>query len=354
MEITLEDIKTVYFDEEAIRLPSYRLGRIPVGSDGRLYYRYGYNDPDSVELFNSLTTVIYQCSPMPYGLLQWYVRYGEAEAKRMLKVAQLYGSLLHEEIGNFCINQEYDFDKIDEVIENYLSRHSFWDKDCEDWNWRLRQDMIAWTEFVFEYKVKCIAVEMVLASKRGFATAIDIVADMDLPVKGFWGEKYKSGPRKGADKETESRVRKKALINMKSGRKGFFENHGLQVEAERIVFEENFPDIKIEAILNWAPTDWESVDGDKYKFKDWTGLVDKREIDCMFQLAEVKFRDKMQDKQRLSIWGQVMYGNSPIANISVTKLADIIRRTEVKKKNPDLVRSDAEVLFDVPPLKNED
>ncbi len=351
MILELEDVKTIYFNEDALRLPSYRLGRIPFGQDGRLYYRYGYIHPDSVELFNSLTTVIYQCTPMPYGLLEWYLRYGRKEANRMLKVAQLYGTLLHIEIGKFCINQEYDFDKIDEAIQNYLSMNSFWDNDCEEWGWKLRQDMIAWADFVAEYNVTCLAVEMVLCSQRGFATAIDIVADMDMPVKGFHGEVYKSGKQKDQPKQSEKRFRKKVIINMKSGRKGFFENHGLQVEAERIVFEENFPDIKIDCILNWAPADWESADGDKFKWKDWTGLIDKREIDCMFQLAEVKFRDKMQEKERINIWGSVLYGNKPVANISVDKLADIIRRMEVKKKNPD-VANEPTVLFDIPPVND--
>lgn len=351
MLLSLEEVKTIYFNEEAMRLPDYRLGRIAMGTDGRLYYRFGYTGADSVELFNSLTTVIYQCTPMPYTLLEWYVRNGMLESKRLLKVAQLYGTLMHIEIGKFSINQEYDFDKIDQVIEDYLAQNSFWDKDCEQWNWRLRQDMIAWAEFVHEYKIQCLAVEMVLCSNKGFATAIDVVAKMDMPVKGFWGEVYKNGGKnnaKGSPKETEKRIRKTVLINMKSGRHGFYPNNGLQVEAERVVFEENFPDIKIDCILNWAPTDWESIDGDKFKMKDWTGLVDKREIECMFQLAEVKFRDKMQEKERVNIWGQVLYGNKPTGNISIDLLADIIKRMEIKKLNPDIEFKHEKIQLDVP------
>jgi hypothetical protein len=344
MNLSIEDIKTIYFDADAIRLPDYRLGRLQFG-DGRLYYRYGHQEADAVELFNSLTTVIYQCTPMPFSLLEWYCRYGMTEAKRISDTAAKYGTLMHIEIGRFCETQEYDFDKTEAVVEAYLSKINFWQPECKLWGWKLKQDMIAWAQFVHDTKLKCIAVEMVLCSSKGFATAIDVVADMDLPVKGEWGEVYASGTRKGQPKVTSKNVRKRVLINMKSGRHGFYPNNGLQVAAEKILFEENFPDIKIDAFLNWAPTDWESVDGDKYKFKDWTDSIDMREIDCMFSLAEVKFRDKMQNKDRLNIWGQLVYGNSPGTNISIQKLVDMVKAIELKKKDPDVSLEEAELTM---------
>ena len=159
---------------------------------------------------------------------------------------------------------------------------------------------------------------------------------MNVSVKGNWGEVYKSGDNKGKPKTTSQNVRKTVLINMKSGRHGFYENNGLQCEAEKQLFEENFPDIKIDATMNWAPSDWRGIDSDKYKTKDWSGLIDEREIDCMFKLAEVKFRDKMENKERISIFGQLIYGNDPRTNISVGLLTDMIRNMEIKKQNPEI------------------
>lgn len=340
--INLEQVKTIYFDEDAMRIPSYRLGRAQF-DDGRLYYRFDAENR-KVELFNSLTTVIRQCSPMPYGLLEWYVRNGMTEAKRLSETAAMYGTLMHIEIGKMCVKQEYDFDKCDQVVQDYLSEHDFWQPECKDWAHRLRSDMVAWSEFVFEHNVKCLAVEMVLCSSKGFATAIDVVCDMDIPVKGQWGEVYLSGPRKGQPKETIQMQRKRVLINMKSGRHGFYESNGIQVAAEKVLFEENFPDITIDAILNWAPMDWGVLNGEKYRFKDWTGKVDPREIECMFSLAEVKYRDRMESKERLYISGSIGYGNDPKANnISVELLSDAIIRKELEKLNPD-VSSEAEIV----------
>lgn len=342
--LTLEQVKTIYFDADALRLPDYYMGRLQ-SSDGRLYYRYGYADEQSVELFTSLTTVIYQCTPMPYQLLEWYTKLGMEEAKRYSNMKAMYGTLMHIEIGKFCQEQVYDFDKCEEVVNNYLSENDFWQPECKDWKYNLKDDMIAWSQFVFDTRMKCLAVEMVLCSSKGYATAIDIVADVDLPVKGFHGEVYKTGDRKGEAKETTVNVRKRVVINMKSGRHGFFESNGIQIAAEKMLFEENFPDIKIDAMLNWAPADWRTADGKKYKIKDWTGCVDERELNAMFQLAEVKFRDKMQEKERMNIYGQVMYGNDPKANISVEKLIDMVRRIEKRKSNPDYANN-AELVIE--------
>lgn len=335
--INLEEVKTIYFDADAIRLPEYHLGRVSVADNngGRLYYRYGYQEGQSVELFNSLTTVIYQCTPMAHSLLEWYCRHGLEEARRIANTAAKYGTLMHIEIGKFCQSLTYNFDAIDQVVEDYLAAESFWQPECKEWPWRLKQDMAAWAEFVFDTRLKCIAVEMVLCSAKGYATAIDVVCDLDLPVKGFHGETYVQGPRKGQPKETIKAVRKRALINMKSGRHAFYSNNGLQVAAEALLFTENFPDIQIEAALNWAPSDWESPQSDgKYKLKDWTGQVDPRELTCMFELAEVKFRDKLQAKERLNIYGEVLYGNSPEGNISTRLLTDAIRARELAKRDP--------------------
>lgn len=333
--MNLEEISTVYFDEDAIRLPSYKLGRVAF-EGGRLYYRYGYNEPEGVELFNSLTTVIYQCTPMPFSLLEWYCKLGLTEAKRYSNMKAMYGTLMHKEIGKFCEQQEYDFDLCKSVVEDYLSENDFWQPECKTWEYELKEDMMAWCDFAYQTNLKCIAIEMVLASSKGFATAIDVVCDMDFQEKGYWVEVYKSGDKKGEPKLTVQPVRKRALINMKSGRHGFYENNGLQVFAEKQLFEENFPDIKIDACLNWHPSNWQKADSDKYKIKDWTNLVEEKEIDCMFELAEVKFRDKMQSKERIQIWGKVSNGNDPRKNISVDLLSDMIRRKEIAKINPDI------------------
>lgn len=331
--MNLEEVKTIFFDEDAIRLPNYHLGRINFG-DGRLYFRYGYKEEDSVELFNSLTTVIYQCSPMPFGLLEWYCRNGLSEAKRMSETTAMYGTLMHIEIGKYCQGMEYDFDLTEQVVQDYLSEHDFWQPECKSWSWKLKQDMIAWAQFVHDTRLKCIAVEMVLASSKGFATAIDVVCDLDMDIKGFYGDVYKSGKNVGQPKETTEKIRKRAIINMKSGRHGFYANNGIQVAAEKILFEENFPDLKIDAILNWAPSDWESASSEKYKIKDWTGKIDMREIECMFKLAEVKYSGKLEAMERINIYGQLSYGANPVNNISISTLVETIKGAELEKINP--------------------
>lgn len=326
-QFEIEDVAAIYFDADAITPPDYTIGRVNINNaDGRLYYRYGYRGDKSVELFNSLTTVIRKCSPMPYGLLEWYCKLGIEEATRLSNHLALYGTLLHIECGKFCSSYVYDFNKTEEVVENYLSSKDYWHSDCKEWPWRLKEDMIAWASFVHKHRVKCIAVELCLVSEKGYGTPIDIVCDIDLPVKGYFGEVYASGRNKGLPKETTQMVRKRAIINIKSGRHQFYESNGLQLMAEAQLFEENFPGQKIEAILNWAPANWESPSSDKYKIKDWTGLIDPLELEAMFMLAKVRFSDKLYSKEYMNISGQVLYGNDPTGNISMENIVDRIIR----------------------------
>jgi hypothetical protein len=333
MNLSATDIQTIYFDPEAIRLPAYRLGRVSQGR-GRLYFRYN-KESDTIDLFNSLTTVLSQCSPTAWPLIEWYAKHGIKEAQRLSNTAAMYGTLMHECIGDFCIKQVFDYDKAQEYVDGYLSKHSFWQPECEEWGWKLKQDMAAWAQFVHDTQMRVMAVEMCLCSEKSVATAIDVVCVLNLPVKGFHGEVYKSGENKGQPKATTERVKKTALINMKSGRHGFYESNGLQLEAERMIFVENFPDIKIDAILNWAPSDYENPDSDKYKIKDWTGITDPKELDAMFMLAECRFKDKLKDKEFMSIHGETLYGNAPVSNMSRTKLEEWLLNRERKKHLPE-------------------
>jgi hypothetical protein len=335
MELSAVDIQTIYFDPEALRLPTYRLGRVAQGR-GRLYFRYN-KESDTLDLFNSLTTVLSQCSPTPWPLTEWFAKHGIKEAQRLSDTAAMYGTLMHESIGEFCVNHVFNYDKAQERVDEYLSKHSFWQPECETWGWKLRQDMAAWAQFVHDTQMKVMAVEICLASEKAVATACDVVCTLSLPVKGFHGEVYAASNKEmvGKPKETVKKIKKTALINMKSGRHGFYESNGLQLEAERMIFQENFPSIKIDVILNWAPSDYENPDSDKYKIKDWTGITDPKELDAMFMLAECRFKDKLKEKEFMSIHGETLYGNSPVSNISRSKLKEWLLNRERKKYLPE-------------------
>ena len=117
-----ELVPTEWFDPSAIRLPSYKVGRVNYGN-GRSYIRL--NEDGTLEspfrLYTSLTTAINSCAPIERPLLEWYCKWGLAEAERLLKLKQHYGTFMHQELGYYLTMNYYDFDTIQERVSAYLA-----------------------------------------------------------------------------------------------------------------------------------------------------------------------------------------------------------------------------------------
>jgi hypothetical protein len=301
--LNLELVNTQWFDSDAIRLPGYKVGRINYGY-GRSYLRITDGQLESpFRLYTSLTTAINSCSPMERGLLEWYCKLGMAEADRYLQVSQHYGTLMHLLIGEYLQTMTFDFEEVGSRVQEYLSEHSFWEKECSEWELKLKYDVAAFIQFSIDYKIKPLGIEYVLLSAaRNYGTLIDLVCKMTVWVNGFHGEVYATGPRKGEPKETKQEREITAIINFKSGRHAFWRSNGIQCICEKMLWEENFPDVPLDAAFNWSPKDWDTTPS--YNVKDWTGEVDQTEIDAVLALADLRYGQKAIKKKYVSIGGQ--------------------------------------------------
>lgn len=301
--MNFENVLTEWFDESALRLPPYKVGRVSYGDYGRSYVKI--LEDGSIEqpfrLYTSLTTAINQCAPMPPTLLEWYAKNGMTEANRLLKDAQHYGTLMHKLIGKWLIANNIDFGTFQDEVDEYCGEHSYYSTEVTGWAKKLKSDLAAFCQFTIERNIKPLGVEYVLLSEKGFGTLIDLVCNMDISETGFFGEVYKSGDQKGQPKESKRRKRITAIINFKSGRHDFYRTNGIQVECERQLWEENFPDIPLDAAFNWAPKAWEKDPG--YNLKDWTGDITQQEIDAVLSLAEIRFGTKAVNKKYVDIYG---------------------------------------------------
>lgn len=305
MSITIENINTEWFNETALRLPNYKVGRVNFGQ-GRSYIRLNQDGEPCelpLRLYTSLTTAINACAPMERPLLEWYCKHGLKEAGRLLEVAQHYGTLMHLEIGKFLINQMYDFDAIEGVVEDYLAENSFYQPECGEWAEKLRNDLTAFIQFYLDYRVVPLGIEYVLLSNRGYGTLIDLVCNMTIQVDGLdYDNPYKSGPRKGEPRDCKVDKTIRAIINFKSGRNGFYRSNGLQIEAERQLWEENFPDLPLDAGFNWSPKDWRG-ETPTYNLKDWTGDITAEEVEAVMMLSDIRYASKAEAKIHTSISG---------------------------------------------------
>lgn len=316
-KLSLVDVRTIYFNPESIVLPNYRVGRIPFNKNGRGYYII--NPDNTVSFFISLTTAIGTTQPLAKEIIDWQISLG-SDYKRTLRLKADYGTLMHELVGKFCIDKKLSMSEIDLAVSNYRNK-GFNDKEIDNWNKELRKDLRAWAQFVVDYNLEVICVEVVLVSfVHGFATAIDIVAWHDEPIMVESEEAYQSGPRKGEKKIVKGSKRTLCLINMKSGRKGFFDTHATQIEAEKRIFEENFPDMAVSKIYNWAPTEWKK--NPDYKLKDQSGITDPAELDAIFILAGFRLDKNLQDV--LVDEGELIYGGDSKTGMSYVTMENFI------------------------------
>lgn len=351
-----EVVNTDWFAPDALRLPEYKVGRVSYGK-GRSYIKI--NEDGSLEspfrLYTSLTTAINTCAPTETALLEWYVKHGMTEANRLLVVSQHYGTLMHLLFGKFLMENSFDLSTLNEEVESYTSTHNFWEVECKDWTDKLKYDIVAFVQFCQDYKVVPLGIEYVLLSERGFGTLIDLVCKMTITVDGFdENDPYKSGPRKGHPRECKVEKQIRAIINFKSGRHQFYRSNGIQAIAEKELFEENFPDIVLDAAYNWSPKDWTSTPS--YNLKDWDGEINPEEVDAVLKLAEIRFAQKAINKRYLNIYGTI-HKNDPVSGvIHMESVEDFVSRKY--GNTPGVVRMPArkqevKITPDPVPLKKE-
>ena len=179
--------------------------------NGTRYYAH-VDETGAVTWYPSVTTVIRDTSPTPYGLLQWYAKHGMQEANRLRDEAAEYGTSLHIDIARIMSG---------EVVT----------PDSE----RKAKDLMAWVAFCNERNVEPIAVEIPLVSKTlKVAGTADLVCRLD-----FGGR------------------RELAMVDIKSG--GSYEDHAVQLDMYVRAFNEQYGDALGERILwrfNWHPNDW--------------------------------------------------------------------------------------------------
>lgn len=284
-DLHAEEVKALYFDSEALIEPPYKLFRLDSKGGNRNYYRF--DEKNNPEFFISVTTFIGRSMPMNFHLLKWYADMGMQRAEEHKNERADYGTYMHGVIEKLTIARKYDLDKLYDDLVEYAQTKGRGQEYADKWYFEMKKDILAWAQFLIDYNVKPLAIEVMLCSpKYGYAGAIDLLCEMDFEFKGFYGEVYKSGVRKGEPKETKETRRIKAIVDAKSGKKGFFEGHEVQLHAYKNMFEENYPDIKIDKVFNWAGNEWRGVTP-TYKLKDQTDSKLALKLKQFVELAQI-------------------------------------------------------------------
>lgn len=278
----------------------YRIDGISREHTTRYYHTIDFNS-GAVEFYPSVTSIIDATQPTPHFLVRWIADMGYRNAIAYRDQRAEYGTLMHILFADFLIKRAFPLDMMeDRVLEYFASRGINY--DAMAWAEELKKDLLAFARFVQDYNIRPVAIEMTLRSSRGYAGTIDLVAIASVKESGYFGEVYKSGPRKGEPKE--SKIQRDALIivDFKSGKHAFSDANDLQANMYRHLWNENFPDLPAERCYNFAPKDWRvfSQENDPYSLKDQTSDESSLEIPHMISLFRYRERHKPKDILEIS------------------------------------------------------
>lgn len=291
--LTAEEMYAVYLNSDALKEPPYRLYRLNEAGH-RYYYRF---EGDIPVFYPSVTTLIRQTTPTSPFLIQWMVQNGDAATEKR-DMAAAYGTFMHIQFERLVITRQYDLDKADDALREYMERENIPDKYFFDWKDRIRKDILAFAQFLKDYDVKPLAIEIALVHPRWkFAGAID------LPCEMTWKKK-----------------RVIAIIDFKSGRNGFYEDHELQLGLYKMMWDETYPDKECEMIFNFSPKDWRTAPS--YNLKNQTDSPNLAKLPHLLALAAIE--DEKRENTVTYCDGVVDLDGDLSGNIHSLSLAELI------------------------------
>lgn len=297
--LVAEEIRALFFDTTALREPPYRIYRLD--TEGyRYYYRFG---PDGEpEFYPSVTTLLGSTMPTSPFLIEWMLNNGKEQANMKRDLAASYGTFMHGEFEKLIISRSYDFDAVPAVVQAYMERENVPEGLFNEWVVKIRKDVLAFAAFVREWDVQPLAVEIGLVHpKHKYAGAIDL-------------------PCRMTDPRTEERFA--AIVDFKSGRKGFWEEHELQLGLYRDMWNENFPQLPVVRIFNFSPKDWRK--SPTYNLKEQTNSPNLQKLPYLLALAAIE--DDKRESTVTIVRGRLDLDSGPLSNNILTlSLAELIK-----------------------------
>jgi hypothetical protein len=122
-------------------------------------------------------------------------------------------------------------------------------------------------------------------------------------------------------------------VDFKSGRKGFYEEHELQLHLYREMWNVNFENVQIERVFNFSPKDWRGAKP-TYNLKDQTDSANAKKLPYLLALATIE--DEKRDNTLTIVHGVLELDRGKIAdNVLTLSLAELIRSKKDAKDTPE-------------------
>ena len=304
--MTAEEMKALFFDSTALIEPGYKLFQL--NSNGQRYY-YLFDDTGTPKFYPSVTTILSQTLPKSPFLINWIAEKGIEEAERYRDERAAYGTFMHAAFEELLINRVYDLDGLKDKLKAYIENKSL-PNDFIYYADQLKKDVLAFAQFITDYDVKPLAVEIALAHPIGYAGMIDLVCTMLV--------------RPGSNERIN------AIVDFKSGRKGFYEEAEIQAHFYKKMWEENYPDTSIERVYNFSPKDWRK--NPTYNLKNQTDSPNALKIPALLELASIE--NEKKDNVFTVVSGVIDLDSDSNLNENITSLtlSDLVKSKKSDKK----------------------
>lgn len=308
--MSVEEMTAMFFDGALIE-PPYKVWQLN-SKEHRYYYKF--NDNGMPEFYPSVTTILSQTMPQSPFLIKWIADKGYDEAERYKAERAAYGTFMHAQFEELIINRVYDLDSMKAKLKDYIENNKL-PADFIYYADDLKKDVLAFAQFVLDYDVKPLAVEIALVHPvYNYAGMIDLPCTM-LAKPG-------------------SSERINAIVDFKSGRKGFYEEAEIQLHMYKMMWNENFPDMQIERVFNFSPKDWRKKP--TYNLKDQTDSPNAKKIPYLLELAAIE--NEKRDNIFTVVTGEIRLDSETDLNDNVTSLtlAELIKSKDfAEKKKPE-------------------
>ena len=307
--MTVEEMTAMFFDGALIE-PPYKVWQL--NSKGHRYY-YKFDDNGTPEFYPSVTTILSQTMPQSPFLIKWIADKGIDEAERYKAERAAYGTFMHAQFEELIINRVYDLDGLKAKLKDYIDNNKL-PADFIYYADDFKKDILAFAQFVLDYDVKPLAVEIALVHPYyKYAGMIDCPCTMLAKIGG------------------DERIN--AIVDFKSGRKGFYEESEIQLGMYRDMWNVNFEQFPVTRIFNFSPKDWRKKPS--YNLKEQTESPNIRKIPYLLEIAAIE--DEKRDNTFTAVNGMVVLDDAPdlSQNVISLSLAELIKTKAPKEATPD-------------------
>lgn len=324
-DITAEQIKAVFFNQDALREPSYKLCQL--NARGQRYYYIA--DEEGVELYPSVTTILRKVMPENTFLTSWRLDLGREASDAYTMDRARFGSFVHGQLQSLIINRTYDLDGLKAELSKYAERENLSLSFVEEHLEEAKCDMLSFAKWMKEYDVRPLAVEIALYHPvLKYAGMLDCVCSM---------RKYPIG-----DKHGDERV--VAICDFKTTTKDFRDEHAIQLGLYRDMWNLSFPDCPITEIGNVSPKAWWNTarKAVSYNFEWQTDNEVLRQIPYLIELYKLL----PSETKKIAVCGGVINLDGELDNnVSVLTIEELVEKGREKMQDSEVEDKGEELLL---------